>query len=460
MDILFRRMREASRNGPPPSVADRKAVLDSLARMLRENGPAIIAAISDDFKGRSETETRLLEIVPALGAIRHAKRHLASWVRPQRRTVDWAFQPARAWIRHEPLGVVGIISPWNYPLLLSLSPLVDAIAAGNRVLLKPSELTPAFADLLAGLIARYTDPGRIAVITGGVEVARAFSGLPFDHLLFTGSTAVGRQVMAAAAPNLTPVTLELGGKSPALVCPDYPLDKAAGSIAFGKFLNAGQTCVAPDYALVPAGRERDFADAVLARVRTFYPDVAGNPHYSAVISERHRERLLAALAEAEAGGATILRHGEDRGGRVAPSVVLNAPPGCLLLREEIFGPILPVAGYRDLEEARAGIARGERPLALYCFTGDRRTEQRVLDGSLSGGVTVNGTLLHVAQDGLPFGGVGASGMGAYHGIDGFRRLSHARAVHRIGGINGFERLGPPWGRLADWAARLLTRRPV
>ena len=455
----FDRLHAASRSQTAPDAAARRASLARLAAMIRDHADAFAEAISADFGGRSPDETRMLEIVPAMRGIRHARRHVARWMRDERRPVDLVFQPARAWVRHEPLGVIGIISPWNYPLLLALAPLTDALAAGNRAMLKPSELTPRFSDLLAQTVAATFAADEVCVATGGVEVAQAFSALPFDHLVFTGSTAVGRHVMRAAADNLTPVTLELGGKSPALVTPDYPIDRAAASVAFGKFVNGGQTCIAPDYALVPEADVRRFADAVIAATARAYPAIAGNPDYTAIISDRHRQRLHDAIAEARAGGATILTTGDagNDPAKIAPTVVLDAPADGMLMREEIFGPVLPVVGYRDLDEALAFINARDRPLALYCFSRDRRMRNRILDRATSGGVTLNGTLLHIAQDGLPFGGIGPSGIGAYHGRDGFLRFSHARAVLGIGPINAFERLAPPWGTLARRAGRWLSR---
>lgn len=457
----FERQHAASRAQPALDLLARRAALRRLREMLRTEGRAIAKAISDDFGGRSSAETEFLEAVPLHNALRHAYRHVALWMRPERRPVDLAFQPGSAWIRYEPLGVVGIISPWNYPFLLSLAPLVDAIAAGDRALIKPSELTPSFSDLLARILADRFDPADVHVITGGIDTARAFSSLPFDHLIFTGSTQVGRQVMEAAAANLTPVTLELGGKSPAVVCADYPLDKAARSLAFGKFVNAGQTCIAPDYVLAPAELCEALADKILAHTRRAYPTLAGNDDYSSLITERHQARLVQAVEEARAAGATIrsTAAGEPAMGRkMAPTVVLNAPIEGSLLREEIFGPVLPIVGYRTLDEALAFIAERDRPLALYAFTDDQLSQDRILDGAISGGVTLNGTLLHIAQDALPFGGVGPSGIGAYHGRDGFRRLSHARSVYKVGAINAFERLGPPWGLLAAATGAVLSRR--
>lgn len=457
---LFQRQRQASRSTPAATVSERKAALLKLRQVILDNEAAIAAAIAADFGGRSVAETKLLEVLPVLNAIRNTRRHLAAWARAEQRSVDLAFFPARSWVRYEPLGVVGILAPWNYPLLLTLSPLIDALAAGNRVLVKPSELTPRYAELLAGLMAGCFHETEVAVVTGDVEIARVFASLPFDHLLFTGSTKVGRQVMQAAAANLTPVTLELGGKSPAIIAPDYPLEKAARSIAFGKFLNAGQTCIAPDYVLVDRERAELLAQSVLAAAIRCYATVQGNADYTNLIAPAHQQRLVDAVAAARAAGAVVMTHPDQQGlaGRMVPTVVMNAPPDNLLMTEEIFGPVLPIVTYDRLDEALAFVNARERPLCLYCFTHDRHTRNRVLDGATSGGVTLNGTLLHIAQDNLPFGGVGASGMGAYHGRDGFRRLSHARAVHSAGRINVIEWLGPPWGSLAAWAGRILSRR--
>ena len=458
---IFELQQAASRREPAPSLQARLDVLGEVRRLVADHQAALAQAISGDFGVRSRSETDLLEAAPLFSALRHARRHLAGWMRSERRPVEITFQPARAWVRHEPLGVVGIVAPWNYPLLLTLSPLVDVLAAGNRALLKPSELTPRFSELLQRLIAERFDPAQVAVVTGGPEAAAAVSALPFDHLVFTGSTNVGRKVMQAAAANLTPVTLELGGKSPAVVCPDYPLDKAARSIAFGKFVNAGQTCIAPDYALVPAAKADAFAEAVMAQVRRGYPTVAHNDDYSSLITQRHYDRLADAVEAARAGGARVLTHDDDgarQAHKLGPTVVLDAPPDSLLLSEEIFGPVLPVVGYARLEDALAFIAARDRPLALYAFTHDARAQAQVLDGAISGGVTLNGTLLHIAQESLPFGGVGPSGMGAYHGREGFRRFSHARSVYKVGPFNAFERLGPPWGAMAKTVGRMLSGR--
>jgi coniferyl-aldehyde dehydrogenase len=460
MRAAFDFQHAASRSNGIPGALVRRDRLDRLKQLVLANADAFADAISADFDTRSRTETKLLEIVPTLSAIKHARKSIPGWMKPERRRVDPTFQPAKAWVRHEPLGVIGIISPWNYPLQLALSPLVDAIAAGNRVMLKPSELTPAFSALLERTIAEQFATDEVTVVTGGAETGKAFSSLPFDHLLFTGSTAVGREVYKAAAANLVPVTLELGGKSPAMLFDDYSLDKAARSIAFGKFVNAGQTCIAPDYVLVPAAKAQALAEAILAHARRAYPQVAANADYSGVISERHRQRLAGAIEAARTAGATILAH-EDEGtraaGKIGPTIVLGAPAEGTLLGEEIFGPVLPIIPYASESEAIAFMLARERPLALYSFSNRTSDHWRLLDQVLSGGVTLNGTLMHVAQESLPFGGVGASGIGAYHGEEGFKRFSHARAIHKIGAINVFERMGPPWGKSAAFVAKMLTR---
>lgn len=453
----FQTIHNASRRDRLPDLSTRRERLATLRRMVIENRDEFARVIDADFGGRPRQETELLEVVPLLSAVKNTSRRLKRWMRDERRHVAWPFQPGAAWVRYEPLGVVGIISPWNYPLLLALGPLVDVLAAGNRALIKPSELTPQFSELLKKLIAQYFDADVVSVETGGVEVAQAFSALPFDHLIFTGSTTVGRMVMQAAAANLTPVTLELGGKSPAFVAADYPLDKAARSIVLGKFTNAGQTCIAPDYVLVPEGKAEAWANELIKRIEATFTARRLKTNYSNIISARHQSRLLEAIEEARNGGATILQPTGDYGERVTPTLIINAPEDCLLLREEIFGPLLPIVTYASQEEALAFINRHSRPLALYIFTDDKTTRKAMLDGAISGGVTLNSTLLHIAQDNLPFGGVGDSGMGAYHGRDGFRRMSHARSVFKPGFFNALEAFNLPFGKLTQLIIRVLGR---
>ena len=446
------------RDGAPPA-DQRLAALRALDRVLRANRDAIAGAISMDFGNRSHAETVLAELVPSLAAIRNARRHLRRWMRPERRRVDISYQPGRAWVEWQPLGCVAIVSPWNYPLLLTVSPLVDALAAGNRVIVKPSELTPRFAALFARLMAEAIDPAQVSVVTGGPEVGQAVCALPLDHLLFTGSTAVGRLVAKAAAETLTPVTLELGGKSPAIVCRDYDVRAAAKTIALGKFFNAGQTCIAPDYALVPHEHVEAFAEAVLETANRMYPQIAGNRDYTAIVSDHHHQRLHALLREAEAGGARLLRSNDAYAERrMGPTVVLDPPVDGALMQEEIFGPILPVLGYRELADATAFVNARPRPLALYPFTKDPAKLKTVMGRTISGGVSVNSALLHCIQDDLPFGGVGPSGQGAYHGRDGFCRFSHARGVYKAGRFSGFEFLAPPYGRKMALALRAMLMR--
>jgi len=445
------------RDGPPPSRI-RIDRLDRLDDMVRKRQEAFAGAISTDFGNRSRFETSLLETMTVLSAIRYARKNVRWWMEPAYQEVDFAFWPGAAWIRREPLGIIGIISPWNYPLQLALSPLVDIIAGGNRAIIKPSEQTPAFSELLHRAISDTFAEEEVAVVTGGADVAASFSKLPFDHLVFTGSTTIGRKVAQAAAEGLVPTTLELGGKSPTIICPSGSMAKAVKAITYGKYINAGQTCIAPDYVMVPRERMAELADQVMAEARQYYPNAGAD--YSTMISERAFDRMIAAISEAELGGAKVLRHPvpSDRAKRLLPPVVvMDAPENCTLMREEIFGPVLPIVGYDTLEDALDWINSHPHPLALYIFAEDKKEQTKVLDRTQSGGVTVNGTLLHIAQEGLPFGGVGPSGLGAYHGRHGFDRFTHARAVFRTGFFNAATWLAPPYGKRANRILRFLMR---
>jgi len=456
---VFERQRQAFAALPSPPLDARRLSLDRLADAIGENAPALAAAISADFGNRSVHETYLLELVPLQNAIRHAKRNLPRWMRPERRRVAVTSQPGASWIQYQPLGVVGIVSPWNYPLSLALIPVVDALAAGNRVLVKLPDLTPSFSALLQRLVMEAFPREEVVAIVGGVEVAEQFVRLPFNHLLFTGSGATGRKVLAAAAERLTPVTLELGGKSPVIICPDYDPAAAARDITFAKLATAGQTCVAPDYVLAPAARLRAVADAILAEARRLYPSVIGNRDCTSIISDRHVNRLQDAIEEARQGGAEILGGGDVGSGRqMGLSVVLRPPLACALMREEIFGPVLPIVPYDTLDDAIAFVNGMDTPLALYCLTHDRASRDAVLGRTVSGGVTVNGALLHQAQDDLPFGGVGPSGVGSYHGHAGFVRFSHARGVYQVRGFNALHFLTPPYGTVARLVIRILGSR--
>jgi coniferyl-aldehyde dehydrogenase len=380
---------------------------------------------------------------------------------PQKRSVAKWYAPASARVVWQPLGVVGIIAPWNYPILLAAGPLVGALAAGNRVLIKTSEHAPETGAAFAAMIAEAFADDHVSVIGGEADVAQAMSALPFDHLLFTGSTLHGRSVMRAAADHLTPVTLELGGKSPAIIGPDADIEVAAARIMTGKCSNAGQTCVAPDYVLIPADREAAFIAAAQAVVARRYPRLRGNPDYTTIISDRHFERLRAYLDDARALGARVVplhaRESElDSGSRtIPPLAILNASDEMHVMNEEIFGPLLPIVTYRDLGEAIAYVNARPRPLALYYF-GDRHSDiERVIAQTTSGGVTLNDTMLHVAQDDLPFGGVGPSGMGAYHGRDGFERFSHKKSIFAQSRRNLLGLFEPPYGVRFDALFKLL-----
>ena len=443
--------RRAFLSDGPPSYETRIDRLNRLSAVIKRNKDAVVKAISEDFGNRSRHETLIAEIMGSLDAVGHAKRHLRDWMKSKRRPLDrLKFGLARARIHYQPLGVIGIIAPWNYPFYLAISPLAPALAAGNRVMIKPSELTPHLAELLAKMIGEVFKPEEVTVITGGPAIGEAFSQLAFDHLLYTGSTQVGRKVMLAAADKLVPVTLELGGKSPVIVADDYAIDKAAGSIWAGKLLNAGQTCIAPDYAFVPSKRRDDFVLASKQAVSRMYPTLARNPDYTSIVADRHYERIQRLLTDARAKGAKTVEinpAGEELGNqrKIAPTLVLDVNDDMAIMKEEIFGPVMPIKTYDRAEEALDYINAHPRPLALYVFSDNVATQDKVLTYTTSGGVTVNDTLFHVATESLPFGGVGPSGLGAYHGWEGFATFSHAKATFYQAKWNMAGMLRPPFG---------------
>ena len=445
-----------------PDYAQRMDDLVRLRASFKARLEGFARAVSADFGRRPRHETLISDGMTVLHAIDHARKHLKHWMRPQRVRTDWLFLPARSEIVAKPLGVIGIIAPWNYPVNLALIPLVDALAAGNHAMLKPSEHTPRTSALLHELIAEAFPRERVAVVQGDASVAAAFAALPFDHLFFTGSTATGAKVMAAAAPNLTPVTLELGGKSPALLAPDYPLKTAAERIATGKLLNAGQTCIAPDYVLLPeAGREA-FVQHLRDYVSRHYPALRDSPDYASVVNDAHFARLRGYLDEAREAGATVIALPDEaandpRTRVLAPTLVLDANENLRVMQDEIFGPILPIVTYRDIEDAIAYVNARPRPLALYHFDHDRARTRRVLEACVAGGVCINDTVLHFAQSRLPFGGVGTSGMGSYHGHAGFLTFSHRMAVFRQSRLSTFALLRPPYRGFAERLTKFLTR---
>jgi coniferyl-aldehyde dehydrogenase len=463
-DVLgerFQLQRAAFEAQPFPDIGVRKDRLKRLLALTERHEADIRSAIDADFGGRSAHETRLAELFVVRAGIRHALSHLKGWMRERRIATTMPFLPGRNRLIAQPLGVVGIVSPWNYPFQLAVAPVTAALAAGNRVLIKPSELTPAFSALLAKLVAEHFAPDELSVITGDAEMGKAFVSMPFDHLLFTGSTSVGRQVAIAAAANLTPVTLELGGKSPAIFDASCDLDAAVASIAYGKLLNAGQTCIAPDYLLVPKGQAGTVADKLATAIAKLYPTLRDNPDYTAIISDRHHQRLRGMVAEARDAGADVTEinpGGEELGvtsRKLLPTLVRNASANLRLMREEIFGPVLPIVEYAGIDEAIDHVNGAERPLALYWFGRDISNRQRILHETVAGGVTINDCMLHLVQENQPFGGVGASGMGAYHGKWGFRTFSKEKPVFLQSRLSAGAMLRPPYGKTFERLFSLL-----
>lgn len=445
-----------------PSLYQRRNDLQRLRAALKARLSEMAEAIAVDFGHRSTHESLIADGMTVLNEIDHLLRHLRGWMRPRRVGVGWRFWPARAQTRAVPLGVVGVISPWNYPVNLAMIPLATAIAAGNHVILKPSEHTPRTSAFLQDLLAQVFPSDRVAVVQGDAALASALAGSPLDHLVFTGSTAVGRKVMAAAVQHLTPLTLELGGKSPAIVCNDYPLQKAAARLATGKWFNAGQTCIAPDYVLIDSQRQRELVQQLQGQVRARYGDFTDASDYTRIINEGQYQRLLAYLAQARERGvpvielATVEPERARRERLIVPTIVLDPPADLDLMQDEIFGPILPVCAYPDLGAALGEVQRRDRPLALYVFSERRDVVERVLGQVVAGGVTVNDTLLHFAINGLPFGGVGPSGMGAYHGRAGFDAMSKQLPILWQSRWAASDLLKPPYSRIAG-LLKLLVR---
>jgi len=429
-------------------------MLDALAGQIATAKLAVAEAIRQDFGARAVEETLQAEIFPALSSLKYYRRHLARWMRPQRRAAEFPFWFASNRVVCQPLGVVGILSPWNYPFYLAMGPLIGALAAGNRIIVRPSSRTPHAARIFGEIVEAALPDDVARVFCGEQAVAAEMLTLPFDHLVFTGSTSVGREVMRCAAGNLTPVTLELGGKSPAIIHGSYPHRDAARRIVFGKFLNAGQTCIAPDYVLVSRERRDELLEELGKALREMYPAAQTNPQFTSILGRKPHQRLTELIEDARAKGADILepttrqpaRPTGNLGLRFAPTLVAGVSADMRVLQEEIFGPILPIVTYDSFEEVFGFLASRPRPLALYYFDRDRARIGRMLHESHSGGVVINDTLLHIAQDDLPFGGVGESGMGRYHGIEGFRSFSNQRAVCVPSRLNFVRRLHPPWTR--------------
>lgn len=458
----LQRLRIVQARDPLPDWSTRARRLRALEATISQHREEIAAAINADFGCRPREETDLLEVFPSLSSIRHALRHGRRWMKPMHSPASLAFLPASTELRPQPLGVVGIIVPWNYPLFLAAGPLVDALVAGNRAMVKMSEYTPRFSQLFAELIARHFQADEVVVVNGDASIGQAFAALPFDHLLFTGSTSVGHHVMRAAAANLTPVTLELGGKSPVIVGPGARFEHAVERIMLGKLVNAGQTCIAPDYVLLPRSELARFVSAARETTARLYPDLANNRQYASIATDKHYHRLLALREDAVNAGARSesLSDTADRPEQrfLAPTLLTGVRDDMPVMREEIFGPLLPLVPYDTLDEAIEYVAGHSHPLALYLFEQDQARIDRVLAHTRAGGVTLNDTLYHIAQHRLPFGGVGPSGMGGYHGEAGFRTFSHMKPVFRQARLNGVRLFNPPYGKRFKQLLEILLRR--
>ena len=453
IDDSFKAQRQAFKQSPYLSAEHRINDLQALKKALLSFQQPLIEALSDDFGCRSFDDSKMGDLMPTIMGINYAIKRIKKWMKPSKRHVGVLFQPAKAFVMYQPLGVIGIITPWNYPLFLSLGPLTTALAAGNRALIKMSEFTPKTNKVLIKMLSSIFSPDQVAVFEGGPEVAAHFSKQAFDHLLFTGSTRVGKMVMAAASENLTPVTLELGGKSPTIIDEDIDIKEAVSRLILGKTLNAGQTCVAPDYILCPEHRIEEFTEACSYWFGKMYPKVGNNSDYTSIINEAQFERLNHWLIDAKDKGGDIIPLGDDsrdmcgQQGKIPLTLITNVSDDMLLMQEEIFGPLLPIVPYKSLDEAIAYINDRPRPLALYLCSFDEQVQQKVLEQTHAGGVCLNDAAMQVAQDDMPFGGIGPSGMGHYHGHEGFLTFSKAKSVLKKGKRNTASLAFPPYGTL-------------
>ena len=457
MHAMLERQRAGFMAELPVPAAVRRDRLKRAIAMIADNADRFCDALSEDFGHRSRDQSMLTDIAGSVAPLRHAAKHLDRWAKRERRPVQFplGLLGARAWVEYQPKGVVGVIAPWNFPVNLVMAPLAGILAAGNRAMVKTSEYTPHTAALFGEVAGQYFDPAELAFVSGGPEVGKAFAELPFDHLLFTGATGIAKHILHAAADNLVPVTLELGGKSPVIVGKGADIAQATERVALGKMLNAGQICLAPDYMLVPEGSQAAVVDGLRKAASAMYPTLLTNDDYTAVINDRHHERLHAWIDDARAKGATVEvvnPAGEDfaaSNSRKMPlHIVTDVTDDMVLMQEEIFGPVLPVRSYRGIDDAIGEVNRRDRPLGLYYFGPDAAERRRVLDRTISGGVSLDDVIFHVSMEELPFGGIGPSGMGAYHGHDGFRTFSHARAVFKQARFDVAKLAGlkPPYGK--------------
>lgn len=457
MQAILDRQKAAHLRDGPPSAEQRMERIDRCIGLLVDHREEIETALNDDFGNRSREASAFTDVASSIGTLKYAKENLKTWMKPEKRKTTPAILGlfgAKAQLRYQPKGVVGVISPWNFPVNLTFTPLAGVLAAGNRAMIKPSEFTPATSELMARMFGSVFSPEEIAVITGGPDVGQAFAGLAFDHLIFTGATSIARHVMRAAAENLVPLTLELGGKSPVLISRSADMKTSAARIMNGKTMNAGQICLAPDYVFVPNDKMAEFVSHAHGAVKEMFPTIKDNPDYTAIISQRHFDRLKGYIDDARAGGAQVIEfkpEGEDLSQqehrKIAPTLIIDPTDHMKVMQEEIFGPVLPVKGYDTMQDAVAYVNAHDRPLGLYYFGQDEKEREDVLTSTTSGGVTVNDVVFHVAQEDLPFGGVGPSGMGSYHGFDGFKEFSHKKAIYTQlkNDLPQLKALRPPYG---------------
>ena len=445
----------------PASIELRKDRLNRCISMLKEYSDEIIEALQKDFGNRDPKASFFTEIVSTIGVLEHAIKNIDKWTKDEKRPSNvnqpffirlmMGFLGSKSYIKYQPLGTIGVISPWNFPVNLVLAPLAGIFAAGNRTMIKPSELTPATSEVTKKMFEAYFDKSEAAVFTGDAEVGAAFSALPFDHLLFTGGTQIGKKVMKAASENLVPVTLELGGKSPVIVDEDANLSEVAKKVMRGKTMNAGQICLAPDYLMLPKGKGKEFANASSDAIGEMFKDLKYNDDYTSVINERHYDRINELVSDAKEKGAEVVQINpadedfeQQELHKIPPTIVLNPTEDMKIMQEEIFGPVLPVKEYDDFEETVNYVNSKDRPLGLYLFSKDKNKEKKVLDNTTSGGVTLNDVIWHIGQEELPFGGVGPSGTGSYHGYDGFKEFSHAKAVYKQFSADLMAQMMPPY----------------
>jgi coniferyl-aldehyde dehydrogenase len=455
MGAVLAKQKAANLRDGIPSAETRIEWIDKAIDLLVKHGDAFNDAMAEDFGHRSKDQSGLTDIASSIGAMKFSKKHLRSWMKPEKRKVEFPLNllGSKAELQFQPKGTIGILSPWNFPVNLTFTPLANVFAAGNRTMIKPSEFTEHTSELMKKAFAEYFSEEEVAVFTGGPEVGAEFTKLPFDHILFTGATSIAKHVMRAAADNLVPLTLELGGKSPVILGKSADMQKAANRIMAGKTLNAGQICLAPDYAFVPSDKTQEFVSAATKSVETMFPTgLKDNDDYTSVINQRHYDRIMGYLDDAKAKGAEVIEinptgenFSQQPHHKIPPHIVVDPTDEMAVMQDEIFGPILPIKSYSDTKEAVAYINANPRPLGLYHFGEDAAERDFVLNNTTSGGVTVNDVIFHVAQEDLPFGGVGPAGMGSYHGRDGFYEFSHKKSVYTQTGSEMLAMMRPPYG---------------